>query len=126
MVANQQVQMLQGINMKRKNRPETPDGRYFVAKGHLQRCTNPSLSDTVRRASIKTLMQARHAAMKAKTPQAAQEARACVAAAKTALGERGPVWWSDGAPDEGRQAPENSSYASWWAALSEDEREAGR
>ena len=118
--------MLQGIGMSRKIRPETPDGRYFVAKGHLQRCTNPSLSDTVRRASIKALMQARHEVIKAETPQAAQAAQARVASAKTALGERGPVWWSDGAPDEGGQAPERSSYASWWAALSEGERAAGQ
>lgn len=71
-------------------------------------------------------MQARHAVMKAETPQAAKEAQVRVTAAKCALGERGPVWWADGALDEGGQAPENSSYASWWAALSEAERASGR
>ncbi|MEC4768013.1 hypothetical protein LPL18_011825 [Halomonas sp. CUBES01] len=36
--------------------------------------------------------------------------------AKEALGERGPVWWDDDAPDEGGLAPDNSTYAQWWAS----------
>ncbi|WP_275066506.1 hypothetical protein [Acidisarcina polymorpha] len=28
--------------------PVTPDGRYFVVKGRLWRCTNPSLPPEVR------------------------------------------------------------------------------
>lgn len=99
--------------MGRKDRPVTPDGRYFVARGRLNRMTDPGLSDADRRAAIKALMQAR---MAERTGGGA-EARAAVEAAKIRLGERGPVWWSDGAPDEAGQAPEDSSYAAWWAAL---------
>lgn len=44
-------------------------------------------------------------------------ARAEVHTAKVALGERGPVWWQDGAPDENRKLARNSRYADWWAAL---------
>ncbi|WP_338069014.1 hypothetical protein [Sphingomonas crocodyli] len=50
--------------------------------------------------------------------QAAQdEAHIAVDRAKHALGERGPVWWSDGAPDLNRHTVRNSPYAAWYAAL---------
>ncbi|MDU8943410.1 hypothetical protein [Ovoidimarina sediminis] len=107
--------------MARKDRPETPDGRYFVARGRLCRKTDPGLSDGDRRAAIKALMQARMAERKGGGP----EARAAVLAAKTRLGEAGPVWWSDGTPDEAGCAPEDSTYAAWWAGLSEGQRRAG-
>ena len=45
------------------------------------------------------------------------DARAAVDIAKRALGERGPVWWDDGAPDENRRMARNTSYAAWFAAL---------
>lgn len=96
-----------------EDRPETPDGRYFVARGRLCRKTDPRLSDTERRAAIKALMQARMAERKG----GGAEARAAVETAKIRLGERGPVWWTDGAADEAGRAPEDSSYAAWWAAL---------
>ena len=39
--------------------PTTPDGRYFVVKGRLWRCTNPSLSPATKAILINELMQAR-------------------------------------------------------------------
>jgi len=36
------------------------------------------------------------------------DARAAVDAAKVALGERGPVWWDDGAPDYNRHMAKNT------------------
>ncbi|MDP4004918.1 hypothetical protein [Methylobacterium sp. NEAU K] len=45
-------------------------------------------------------------------------ARAAVDAAKTALGERGPAWWSDDAPDFNRRLVCNTPYAACYAALS--------
>ena len=39
--------------------------------------------------------------------------RAAVDAAKRALGERGPVWWTDGAPDLNRRLARNTPYAGW-------------
>ena len=47
------------------------------------------------------------------------EARAhkAVNAAKVALGERGPVWWDDGAPDFNRHMARNTPYSEWFAAL---------
>jgi hypothetical protein len=42
---------------------------------------------------------------------AEKAARARVHAAKLALGERGPVWWADGAPDYTRRLVRNTPYA---------------
>ena len=39
--------------------PVTPDGRYFVVRGRLWRCTNPGLSDAERETLIRELMDAR-------------------------------------------------------------------
>ena len=36
---------------------------------------------------------------------------------KQLLGERGPVWWTDGAPDLNRHLVANSPYAEWHARL---------
>ncbi|WP_083001815.1 hypothetical protein [Halomonas sp. GT] len=101
--------------------PHTPDGRYFVAKNRLWRCTDPRLSDDEKRTHIKALMKARRAVRTAQQQNdeiALRQAREAVQSAKELLGERGPVWWQDGAPDEGGLAPHNSSYAEWWASHS--------
>jgi hypothetical protein len=110
--------------MPKKDRPETPDGRYFVARACLWRKTDPSLPDPERRAAIKALMQARRA-IRVAEGEALARARAAVDAAKHRLGERGPVWWDGGAPDETGTHPKNSSYAAWWASLPEDARARG-
>lgn len=44
--------------------------------------------------------------------------RKSVDAAKVALGERGLVWWTDGAPDFNRHKVSHSPYAEWWTATS--------
>ena len=100
--------------MARKDRPHTEDGRYLVSRGVLKRCTNPAIEEAGRRKAIKTLMQARMA----KDRQAVHDA-------KTTLGETGPVWWQDGAPDYSGQQPSNTPYADWWNALTPQQREAG-
>jgi len=41
-------------------------------------------------------------------------ARKAVDVAKIALGERGPVWWTDGAPDLNRHKVKDSPYAEWY------------
>ncbi|HEX2201755.1 MAG TPA: hypothetical protein VHG91_00580, partial [Longimicrobium sp.] len=45
------------------------------------------------------------------------DARARVHEAKVALGERGPVWWDDGAPDPNRRMVRNTPYRDWLDAL---------
>ena len=107
---------------KKKRHPVTPDGRYFVVKERLWRCTNPALPDDIRRSLIKQLMKARLAVKHANTEDETRAARAAVDAAKIALGERGPVWWSDGAPDVNRYHPKNTVYADWWEEVSESDK----
>ncbi len=57
------------------------------------------------------------AALRARDAHAERAARAAVDAAKTALGERGPPWWDDGAPDFNRRMAHNTPYAEWFASL---------
>lgn len=54
---------------------------------------------------------------KAGDVEAERSARAAVDEAKRALGERGPVWWLDGAPDFNRMMIVNTPYADWFATL---------
>jgi hypothetical protein len=100
--------------------PVTPDGRYFVVRGRLWRTANPALAPEVRQHWVDRLMTARRqvgVAKKAGDPDAERSARAAVDEAKRALGERGPVWWLDGAPDFNRRLAANTPYADWHAAL---------
>lgn len=100
--------------------PVTPDGRYFVVRGRLWRTSNPLLAQEQRQQLTKQLMAARRAVGVAKRSQdssALSAARAAVNAAKVALGERGPAWWTDGAPDYSRYLVKNTPYQSWHAAL---------
>lgn len=100
--------------------PITPDGRYFVVRQQLWRCSNPTLDDATRSRLVSELMTARRAVKVAKKAGAASDlsaARAAVNKAKIALGERGPVWWSDGSPDFNRRQVANSPYAQWYEML---------
>jgi hypothetical protein len=100
--------------------PTTPDGRYLVVRGRLWRKANPALSPERHQALVHDLMQARRdvgAALRATDDEAERAARARVDAAKHALGERGPVWWSDGTPDLNRHMARNTPYAAWHEAL---------
>lgn len=51
--------------------------------------------------------------------------RAAALNSKIALGEAGPVWWRDGAPDVSGFAPAETDYADWWNSLNDDQRLAG-
>ena len=44
-----------------KKYPVTPDGRYFVVRGRLWRCSNPALLPAQRQALVQELMAARRA-----------------------------------------------------------------
>ena len=98
----------------------TPDGRYLVVRGRLWRRSNPALQATERQALVDELMQARRAvreALRTGDSHALRQARARVDAAKQGLGERGPVWWNDGAPDLNRRMAANTVYADWWRTV---------
>lgn len=96
----------------------TPDGRYIVVRGRLWRRSNPQLSPQIRQGLVDALMAARRAvrdALASGDATALAAARAKVQAAKVGLGERGPAWWSDGAPDLTRHMARNTRYAEWYA-----------
>ena len=96
----------------------TPDRRYIVVDGILWRATRPDLREAERQPLVNALMAARRAVRDAKDdPEAMRHARAAVNAAKIALGERGPPWWDDGAPDLNRRKVAGTHYAEWWASL---------
>ncbi|KQT32557.1 hypothetical protein ASG29_12390 [Sphingomonas sp. Leaf412] len=100
--------------------PVTPDGRYIVVRGRLWRRSDPRLSDDDRARLVADLMTARRAvaaANRADDADARAAAREAVDAAKHGLGERGPVWWDDGAPDYNRHMARNTPYAVWFAGL---------
>lgn len=104
----------------------TPDGRYIVVRGRLWRATNPHLPEAERQRLTHELMNARRAVKAARSANdgtAEDAAHRAIDRVKQALGERGPVWWSDGAPDMNRKMARNTPYAEWFCAQTEgDER----
>ena len=81
--------------------PVTPDGRYFIVRGRLCRCADPTLNESERQRLVKQLMAARsavEAALSSGDAASLATARSEVHAAKVALGERGPlvVRWGAG------------------------------
>lgn len=101
--------------------PVTPDGRYFVVNGRLWRCSNPAIEGPLRQRLVNELMNARRAVKAAKASGGSREmktAHAAVQTAKSALGERGPVWWDDGAPELNRHTVESTPYADWYQQVS--------
>ncbi|QQP97182.1 hypothetical protein JHW38_03785 [Lysobacter enzymogenes] len=100
----------------------TPDGRYIVVDGRLWRAADPRLSAAEKEQAVAELMAARRAVRAAAgDADAVREARARVDAAKRKLGERGPVWWSDGAPDYNRRMVARTPYAQWFEAQTAEE-----
>ncbi len=100
--------------------PVTPDGRYFVVRGKLWRMSDPDLDPEEKSRLVHALMAARQAVKQAQAVgdhDAEAKARRAVDAAKRGLGERGAVWWDDGAPDLHRHAVKNTVYADWHARL---------
>ena len=104
----------------RISHPTTPDGRYFVVRGRLWRTSNPALDPAERDRLVGRLMAARAALRRDAPEEGRAAARAEVDAAKVALGERGPAWWSDGAPDYNRKMARNTPYADWFERLPKD------
>lgn len=100
--------------------PRTPDGRYFVVRGRLWRLSNPALDLDQRDVLVRELMAARRAVRDAGEDESARAAaRRRVDVAKHALGERGPPWWEDGAPDFNRHLMKNTPYAGWFERISQ-------
>jgi hypothetical protein len=92
----------------------TPDRRYYVVLGRLWRLSNPGLDEKTHRRLVDELMLAKRAIRDGQDSVQRITARLKADAAKRALGERGPVWWTDGAPDYHRCLVMNTPYASWF------------
>ncbi len=100
--------------------PLTPDGRYMVVRGRLWRVANPQVPPAEREAYVHALMSARRevkAALSTGDIVRIAAARQLVDGAKIALGERGPVWWEDGASDLNRHLVRNTPYREWYEQL---------
>ncbi len=81
--------------------------------------SNPALSGSKREPLVRALSQARsalrHSAKSTDSERAA--AREQVNVVKVNLGERGQVWWRDGASDYNRHLAVNTPYREWYYAL---------
>ena len=91
-----------------------------MVRGRLWRAANPGLSADERARLVQALMNGRRrvaAARRADDADAETVAHQAVDAAKRALGERGPVWWDDGAPDLNRHMASTTPYAAWFEGL---------
>lgn len=103
----------------------TPDQRYIIVRGRLWRAANPNLLEGERASLVAALMDARRAVKQARADKdkvAKKAARQMVDQAKYGLGERGPVWWDDGAPDLNRKVVRNTPYAEWYRESDVDQR----
>ena len=85
----------------------------------MWRKANPHLPADVRDALVKHLMDARQALRGTRPETERRAAREQVDGVKRALGERGPVWWTDGAPDFNRHLAKNIPYRDWFSQLGE-------
>jgi hypothetical protein len=98
----------------RRDFTPTPDRRYFVVRGRLWRLSNPALDPLMHERLVSDLLGARRAVRDATDPIKRIAARLKADAAKRALGERGAVWWDDGAPDYHRHLAVDTPYAGWF------------
>lgn len=81
---------------------------------------NPYLDLHKRAELVDRLMAARRGvrdARRSANGRAEAAARQTVDEVKRALGERGPAWWNDGAPDLNRQMARNTPYSDWFATI---------
>jgi hypothetical protein len=85
-----------------------------VVRGRLWRLSNPGLNPEIHAGLVQELMAARRAVRDASDSEERIAARVRVDAAKKALGERGGVWWDDGAPDYNRRSARSTPYAAWF------------
>ena len=95
----------------------TPDGRYLIVRHRLWRAANPALPTEAKTGLVNALMTARREvgiALRNKDDTRLTQARTAIHTAKVALGERGPVWWTDSTPDFNRTLVKNTPYAQWY------------
>ena len=80
-----------------------------MVRGRLRRDADPDLAEAERERRVADLLRVRSVVRIAR--------RNSDDAAKIGLGERGPVWWTDGAPDQNRHMARTTVYADGFAGL---------
>jgi hypothetical protein len=108
------------IGIRTRDDCRTPDRRYLVIRGRLWRLSNPFLDPAEHERLVCELMNARRAVLMSADSRNRMAARQRVDTAKRALGERGEVWWDDGAPDYNRRLVRHTPYARWFANRSRE------
>jgi hypothetical protein len=86
----------------------------------LWRTSDPRLDVAERERLVKELMRLRNRikqAIRAEDPAEERKARRALHRVKVALGERGPPWWTDGAPDFNRHMVRNTPYREWYDSM---------
>jgi hypothetical protein len=106
----------QTATVTRPDYTPTPDRRYYVVRGRVWRLSNPFLDEATHQGLVAELMAAKRTVRAGPDALARISARLKVDAVKRALGERGDVWWTDGAPDYHRCLIANTPYAEWYSA----------
>jgi hypothetical protein len=114
-----------GFVSSRADYSVTPDRRYYVVRGRLWRLSNPFLDEKTHDRLVNELLTAKRSVRDTTDPIRRITARLKADAAKRALGERGEVWWTDGAPDYHRKFAVGTPYAKWFVRLISLARERG-
>jgi hypothetical protein len=83
-------------------------------RGRLWRKSNPALSTEQKNLLVRKLSDARRALRGKQSTEERAMARRADDEAKQALGERGPVWWTNGAPDYHRKMARHTPYVDWY------------
>jgi hypothetical protein len=115
--ANTMSALLEPATLQKGTRPDytpTPDRRYYVVRGRLWRLSNPFLDEETHRRLVADLMAAKRTVSEGEDALQRIAARLKADALKRALGERGDMWWTDGAPDYHRCLAVNTPYAEWY------------
>ncbi|WP_200947195.1 hypothetical protein [Rhizobacter sp. Root404] len=91
-----------------------------MVRGRLWRKFNPELPQAERRRHVDALMHARRMLRGNVPPVVRSMASLLVDEAKTALGKRGNVWWTDDAPDYNRKMATCTFFAGRYRAVTVD------
>ena len=101
---------------KNRRRVQTPDRRYLVVGDKLLRSYNPDLPNDRIDELLIVLFNSRRDLRRARQREGTEppELVGAIEAARLALGQSGPVWWDDGAPDLDGAPVLSTCYAEWY------------
>ena len=102
-----------------KRRLQTPDRRYLLLGDKLLRSYNPNLPNDRIDDLLVVLFNSRCDLRRARQCDGTEplELVDAIEAARRALGQSGPVWWDDGAPDLDGVPVLSTCYAEWFKSM---------